>query len=224
MKTIVLHGDDEKKLYERLQKFIETARKRSWEVTFLDDLNMSLQEVLSGTSLFEAERFFILRDVKRLGKKETEWLKEKSETLSGNLIIYHEGTLGAILLKSLPKDTKIEEFKLPKLIWGFLEMIRPGNSGQVIKVFHQIITTEAPELVFALIARHFKDLYLIKMDSAGTNLPSWRASKLKKQADSFTEESLKGFINSLAKIDIEVKTSKSDLVSSLDLLIVKSLE
>ncbi len=224
MKIIVLHGDDEKKLYQRLQRFIETAKKRSWEVTFLDDPSLSLQETLSGTSLFETERFFILRDIKKLGKKEIEWINKKLETLSGNLIIYHEGTIGAILLKSLPKTTTVEEFKLPKLIWSFLEMIRPGNSTQVIKIFHQIIETEAPELVFALIARHFKDLYLVKLNEGSLSIPSWRASKLKSQANSFTEEQLKQFINSLAKIDIEVKTSKASLVSSLDLLFVKSLE
>jgi len=29
MKIIVLHGDDERKLYERLSKFIDTAKSRS---------------------------------------------------------------------------------------------------------------------------------------------------------------------------------------------------
>lgn len=37
MKIIILHGDDNVKSYERLKKFIDTARNRSWEVSFLDE-------------------------------------------------------------------------------------------------------------------------------------------------------------------------------------------
>src|SRR6185369_4746558 len=107
---------------------------------------------------------------------------------------------------------------------NFLDLIKPGNSDQVIRMFHQIIETEAVELVFALIARQMKDLYLVKMDTNSVQIPSWKASKLKSQANAFTAEELKHFISSLADIDIEAKTSKSDLVSSLDLLFVKSLE
>ena len=64
MKIIILHGDDEKKLYERLSKFVEIARSRSWEVDYLDDPKESIQENLSSTSLFGAERFFKIRNQK----------------------------------------------------------------------------------------------------------------------------------------------------------------
>ena len=70
MKIIILQGDDERRLYERLVKFIETARSRSWEVAYLDDPALSIQEQLSSSSLFGSERFFIVRDISRLGKKE----------------------------------------------------------------------------------------------------------------------------------------------------------
>ena len=77
MKLLILHGDDQIKLYARFQKFIETAKSRSWEIAYLDDVR-SIKESLSASSLFGAERFFVLRDVKRLGKSEIEWLKKHS--------------------------------------------------------------------------------------------------------------------------------------------------
>ncbi|HET7099170.1 MAG TPA: hypothetical protein VFI61_02990 [Patescibacteria group bacterium] len=194
MKTIVLHGDDERKVYERLERFVETAKKRSWEVIFLDESNLSLQEVLSGTSLFETERFFILRDIKKLGKKEIDWLNKKTEGLSGNLIIYNEGIVGAILLKSLPKDTKVEEFKLPQLLWKFLD-------NMSVKGLHEIIKTEPIEFVFVMIAWKFKKKYLTS-----------------------PTPKIKEIINKLAQIDVDVKTSKADLLSSLDLLFIKNLQ
>jgi DNA polymerase III delta subunit len=223
MKIIILEGDDERKLYERLTKFVEIANGRSWEVAYLDDPALSIQEQLSSTSLFGNERFFIIRDIARLGKKELEWISKKSKDLPGNLIVYHEGYVPAGILKALP-DAKIEEFKLPVILWNFLDGLYPGNSAKSIKQFHQIISREAPEFIFTLIAKLFRDLYWVKVDDKSLPYPSWRMGKLKSQSSKFTPEQLKLIISTLAEIDINVKTSKADLISSLDLLILKQLE
>lgn len=69
MKIILLHGEDTIKSYERLKKFIDTAKNRSWEVVNVDQSPTSFEETLSSTSLFGNERFFILRDIKKLVKK-----------------------------------------------------------------------------------------------------------------------------------------------------------
>lgn len=224
MKIIILHGDDERKLYDRLSKFVETAKSRSWEVSYLDDPALSIQEQLSSSSLFGGERFFVVRDIVRLGKKEVEWLAKKSGDLSGTLIIYHEGYISQAILKSLPKDVKLEEFKLPVILWNFLDGIYPGNSERSIKTFHQLIGKEAPEFIFTLIAKLFRDLYWVKTDPMSLPYPSWRVGKLKPQASKFTIDQLKYLIGKLAEIDIKVKTSKSDLTSELDLLMIKQLE
>lgn len=224
MKIIVLHGEDTEKVYLRLKKFIETAKSRSWEVVYLDESPFTFQESLSAVSLFDSERFFILKEIKKLGKKEFEWLNKKYEGLAGNLIIYHEGVLNATFLKSLPKDAKVEEFKVPKILWTFLEHIYPGNSEKVLKEFHQIIERDAPEFLFTLIVRQMRDVYWVKIDARSTGFADWKVNKLKYQADKFSVEKLMLFINRLAEIDVEVKTSKTDLVSALDLLIIKILE
>lgn len=224
MKIIVLHGDDERKLYERLSKFVETAKSRSWEVSYLDDPSVSIPVTLSSTSLFTKERFFILRDIKKIGKSEIDWIKKNSQKIPGNLIIYHEGYVPVAITKGFSGDLKIEEFKLPKLIFSFLDTIYPGNATQIIKTLHKVVETQAIEFVFALIAKHLRDLYWVKTEPGNTNFPSWKISKLKFQASKFTNNSLKEIISRLSEIDIEVKTSNADLLSELDLLIIKQLE
>jgi len=224
MKVIVLHGDDEKRLYERLQKFIDVAHARSWEVSFIDEANQSFEEILSATSLFGSEQFFILKDVKKLGKKEFSWLNKRYTELSGNLIIYYEGTLNATTLKSFPADSKIEEFRLPVLLWNFLDNLIPGKGEFSVKTLHKIIEKNPVEFVFSLIAKHFRDLYWVKIDAVSAGFPFWKLNKLKSQASKFTEEKLRELISLLAKIDVEVKTSKADLTSELDLLLLKHLE
>lgn len=223
MKIIFLHGEDTNKSYERLHKFIETAKKRSWEVNYVDESNLLLQETLSSVSLFATERFYILRDVRRFGKKEIEWLNKKYTDLSGNFIIYHEGTVGSAFLKSLPKDTKVEEFKLPKVIFLFLESFYPRNFKSCLMTFHKVVEIEPVEFIVALLARHLKDLYLIKIDDSSLSYPSWRISKLRNQSKNFSKEELKSIISDLAEIDILSKTSKLNIINSLDLLIVSKL-
>jgi DNA polymerase III delta subunit len=224
MKIIVLHGEDEKKIYERLQKFISVAKERGWEVTHLDESDSPIQEQLSARSLFSKNRFFILRDTSRLGKKELQWLSRYYEKLDGTLIIYHEGVVGATILKSLSKESKIEEFKLPVLLWNFLDEMVPGNSVKLIKDFHKIIEREAPEFLITLISRLMRDLYWVKVDPKSVQLPPWRDQKLKNQASHYPVERLQEIISSLSEIDIKVKSSKANLTDELDLLIIKQLE
>lgn len=224
MKIIILHGDDTGKSYLRLKKFIDVARERSWEVSYIDESDKSFEEILSASSLFGSEQFFILKDIKKLGKKETTWLNKKYKELPGNLIIYFEGTLNATMLKSLPGDSKIEEFKLPVLLWNFLDNLVPGKAEYSLKTLHKILEKEPVEFVFSLIARHFKDLYWVKADAPSTGFPFWKINKLREQASKFQTSELQEIVSDLSDIDIEAKTSKSDLISELDLLLFKHLE
>lgn len=184
MQLIVLHGEDTHKSYERLTKFMDTAKSRSWEV--LDyDLNS-----IQNQSLFEKERFYILRDYKLLTKK----ILLQLERYPGNLIIYHAGNIPSLFTKLLPKNTKIEKYDIPKLIFKFLDNIN-------LKSFHEIIKTEPVEFIFAMIVWKYKRKYM---------------------QNSTKEIGL--IINKLAQIDMDAKTGKADLTLSLDLLIAKHLE
>jgi hypothetical protein len=168
MKTILLHGDYTQASYERLQKFIKVAKKRGWEIQRINsNKSLSLPEALTSTALFVSNRLFVLEDVRSIKKQELDWLAKKSVKIEGNLVIYHGGFLPQTILKSLPKDTKIEEFKLPRLIFIFLDSFFPKNSKKALKLFHQVSEKEPVEFVFALLARHLRDLYWVKVDIKG---------------------------------------------------------
>lgn len=207
MKIFVIHGENTLESYSRFSKFSSEAKRRNWEVS-----DYSLDAVTT-PSLFGKERFFVLRDYKLLTKKEIEILIH----YSGNLVIYFEGLLPISFLKTLPKDSKIETFELPKIIFKFLESFS-------LTLFHQLIETQPVELVFNMIGRQIRDLYWVKVDSKTNIFPSWKLAKLRNQAGMFDAEKLAEIISKLSEIDHEVKTGKSDLVTSLDLLIVKNLQ
>lgn len=212
MKTIVLHGEETVKSYDRLKRFLDEAKKRDWEVIF--------DQFPYIPSLFGKSRLTVYRDYKILTASDIKSIPK----YDGTLVIFHEETLPLTFLKSLPKNTKIEEFKLPVLVWNFLDGIVPGNSERLVKTLHTIISKEPIEFIFTMMARRIKELYWVFVDPDSIGYPSWRISKLKSQASKFSEKLLKEIIADLAQIDIEVKTSKADLLSALDLLIIKKLE
>jgi hypothetical protein len=212
MKIIVLHGDDTAKSYERLSKFIETAKKRSWEIV--------TNEFPNTPSLFGTERLIIYRDFTLLSKNDI----KNFDRFEGTLVIYHQGELPQTFIKQMPPDFKMEKFELPKILFTFLESFYPGNGIRSIKLLHDLVKNSAVELVFFMLARHLKDLYWVSIDPKTNQYQSWRLSKLQSQSEKFGIEKLKQIISKLSDIDILVKTSKADLLTELDLLIVKHLE
>lgn len=212
MKIIVLHGDDTEKSYERLMKFVDAAKKRNWEII--------TNEFPNTPSLFGTDRLIIYRDFSLLTKNDI----KNFDRFDGTLVVYHNGDLPQTFLKMMPADFKMEKFELPKILFTFLESFYPGNSIHALKLLHDLTSSSAIELTFFMLARHLKDLYWVSIDPSTSVYPSWRLSKLKFQAEKFGIEKLKQIISELADIDIMVKSSKTDLLTSLDLLIVKQLE
>jgi len=205
MKIIVLHGDYTTKLYERLNKFIDVAKKRDWEI--------ANDEISQTPSLFNKERLTIVRKYNLISKKDIPNILK----IPGTLVIYNEGTVPQTFLKELPEETKVEEYKLPKIIWNFLDHIS-------VKLLHEVIKTEPIEFVFSLLSKRFRDLYWVKTEPRTMNYAHWQISKLKKQSEKYTTREVVQIINKLAEIDIKVKTSKADLISELDLLLISKLE
>lgn len=183
MRIIVLHGTDTQKSYERLTKFIDEAKKRQWQIT-----DYSLQDI-ENQSLFDENKFYILKDYKLLDKKVVEKLKK----YTGNLIVYTAGLHPAIHLKMLNPD-KTEKFELPQLLWKFLDKMTTEG-------LHQLIKTNAPEYILAMIAWKLKQNYLKN--------PTPHSSLL---------------ISRLAEIDIKSKTSNASLPLLLDLFIAKHIQ
>lgn len=221
MKIIILHGDHTGALYERLKKFQEVAIKRGW---LIEEIEPSLlKEKVLSPSLIAPGQLFLLRGIKGLGKNDLLWLKKNSQKLPGTLVVYNEGILSPTFLKSLPKEATIEEYKLPKLVFQLLDSLYPGNSKRALILLHQTLEKEPPEFVFYLVARYYRDLYWVKV---GNGLPyqAWRVGKLKALAKRYSENSLKEALRKLSRIDIDIKTGKTNAFLSLDLFLANALE
>jgi DNA polymerase III delta subunit len=222
MKIILIHGEHTLKAYERLQKLISVAKGRGWDIRRVGKAG-ELPEKTVASGLFEEENIVVVKNAKNLSKDDIKWLN-KNKDKKVTILIHNPGLLTKTFIKKLPSVEKNEEYKLTKKIWTFLDSFFPGNAKAALTMFHEVIEKDAPEFVFALLARQLRDVYWVKKDAKTMSLPGWRIGKLKRQAGHFSEKKLKEIISQMAEIDVKVKTSKANLVQSLDFLIISQLE
>jgi len=146
------------------------------------------------------------------------------DKFEGTLVIYHDGQFPATFLSCYLKIQRSRKFKLPVILLEFPERINPRKFGQKCQTISSNIERDAPEFIITLIAKLFRDLYWVKTDPSTLPYQNWRIQKLKSQSLKFTIDQLKYLIDKLSEIDIKSQNFKADLVSELDLLIIKQLE
>ncbi len=220
MKIVCVFGEESLGSYKRFSHIVDTTKKRNWE--HLDVLpTHSLSEVLASGSLFSNERLITAHDAQKISIKDYEWLSKHNSEYEGRLLLYFPNTIPAAVKKLLPKDTVYEEFKQKKELFMFLESIEPNRGQLLIKQFHRIIETDAPELVLAMLGRHVRDLAWVKSGSIGLAAPPWRLQKLTRQAQKFSSDKLKQFIHDLSDADIKSKSGGGDITLLLDIIFIK---
>lgn len=224
MKIIVLHGDDYIKSTERLKTFREVAENRGWEYQRVSDSSANIVEVLSGQSLFVGDKLVVIDDTKLVSTSVAKWIEKNQKNYTTTLVIYSDKKLPSTLIKLLPKDTKIEESKLPTKLWTLLDSFYPGNVKIFIKLLHEVVATEPIELIFSLLSKQLRDIYWVTIDESSFPQKGWRTNKLKSIGKFFSIKSLKEIIGEFAEIDIKSKTSDSNLLDLLDFIAISKLK
>jgi len=225
MKIILLHGEYYLGAYKRLTKFVKVAKERSWGIENISNKGvLNLKELLVSQNLFEEERLFVIDGLANLSKSDYQWIKNNADNIEGNLVIVNTSKLSKNQINKFPKNIlKIEEFKLPKTIFNFLDSLDPNKKRQIILDIENLINYYPIEFIFSMTAKHICDLYKAKI-GCSFKYPSWRVSNLKKQSNRFSESQLKLLISELAMADIKAKTSRMSLKESLDLIMLTKLE
>ncbi|OGM01912.1 hypothetical protein A2115_00495 [Candidatus Woesebacteria bacterium GWA1_41_8] len=225
MKITTIHGDNTPESFNYLQQLVDSFKNKGFEISRISEgTSFSLPETLSSSNLFGKNYVYILQNPKTLSSKDMEWIKKKGSGISAELIIYQSSQMPSALLKTISQISEVREFKLPKTIFAFLDSFAPGNASKCLVLLHTLLKRQAPEFVFAALARHVRDLYWVKVAPRDLDYPEWRLTKLRMQSDKFSEDKLTKIINSLARIDLASKTSKQGLAPSLDLLIASRLQ
>ena len=231
---LILHGDDLVKSREALTDQKQQAKEEDQEIISLLGKSLelsSLVQALESNSLFGKKKLVVIENLFSLPKSRTKdkvltYLKNQStisnQQLTIKLVIWEEKQIDGRLLKSFSK-AKVKSFKLPTVIFKFLDFLEPNNPKSTLSLFHQILKTENPEMVFYMVARRVRELIIAKdLGKVGlTKCAPWQQSRLLSQANKFSLEELLKIHRDLLKIDWQVKTGRTglSLETLLDLLI-----
>ena len=224
MKILLIHGDNTFESYQRLNIVLTNSKDKGYRIEIIDKNEINFQERIIAKSLFREKTVFLLENISILKKNDFNWIKKNISINDLFLIIYNDGSLGKTIINSFPKDTKVEEYKLPQLLWKFLDSFYPGNDRKTLQLLNECVKNNPIEFIFSMLSRHLKDLYWVKIEPKGLEYQEWRITKLQNQADKFAKSLLKNIIKEMSEIDLKVKTSKGELLPSLDFMILSKLE
>ncbi len=227
---LLIHGDNLLASRNYLFQLLRKSKEQKEEVLVLDGETVKLEDLkqaLETRSLFGQAKLVI---VENLLSRKPATLKEKfinyfsSLKPSSSLILWEEKIIPASLLKKIGTLFTVKLFKIPPLIFQFLDALCPGNQSMMLQKLHQL-KSEPPELIFYLLVRRMSQLILGRSlgQSAFVGLAPWQRAKLLAQSQKFKLEQLTSFYQKLLSVEKRVKTGQTlrSLLCHLDFLLAE---
>lgn len=205
---------------------LKLARQKGLEIFRLEGKSLdwtNFTQVLESDSLFQSGKSIFIENLFSLPKSS---LKEKLFSLlkkncDMDVFIWEGKNLTKTQQGEFPKGFLFHQYKIPAMIFRFLDDLKPGNSKKNLENFHQCLLSDDPEMIFQMIIRQVRLLTLAKDGEKYLPGASWQKAKIFSQSRQFSKELLKDIYHRLLEIDFQQKTSQTpfNLASSLDLLI-----
>lgn len=213
----IIHGDD---IVASRNRFLEEKTGITHAVFFEGEKieQAELANTLSSTMLFgELESVFISELFsKKKQSKDLAAVIDLLQKTDTQVIVWESKSLTPKQLASLPK-ARVTVYKLPQLLFAFLDNLKPGNGERLIVLFHQLLQQTEVEMVFHMIVRQFRILLALSDSNAAEvidevrKLSPWQQKKLISQASLFSQEALIAHHQKLFTIDLSAKTGNASL-------------
>lgn len=224
--TTIFHGDNFVASRQALNHLLDSLKSTTPNLTLnrfeakktqVEDLAQALESA----SLFGHDQLVIIENLLSLPRssQKSTLINILLKNLDKHLIIWEKKSLSPSLKKQFSSAT-LKEFKLPSIIFKFLDSLKPGQVKTSLQLLHQCYQKDAPELVFYMLCRRVSQLIQAK-DSQSLKLAPWQKAKLKSQVQNFTLKKLLSLHRQLLDLDYHLKTGQTDLSVStqLDLLL-----
>lgn len=120
----------------------------------------------------------------------------------------------------LLKGAAVKEFKPDMSIFKLVDACYPGNLKNFLRILNDLPIKIDDGFIFIMLARHIRNLLLIKSGETNSKLQSWQVYKLKGQARHWELNSLTSFYDGLHRIDVSSKTGRNpfSIKKSLEIL------
>lgn len=205
---ILLHGDNTVKSRDELVLIRKKWSDGGMEVVVLDGTKAELSEIkqnLESSSLFGADRAVVVEGLltSKKSKRQEEIIEYLAAENASNVALWEAKKLDG---RKIKKFGEVKEFTVGKLMFVFLECMRPKNNRQMTELFQKVVVTDAPELVFFMMTRQVR--MLLEVLSGEYKGPGWLRNKLMSQARAFGEDGLLDLHAKLFEIERKIKTGR----------------
>ena len=213
----LLHGDYIEASRGELRRLIDGA-KSAKEIRQLDGGSLdegTLMQAVESSSLFGGSTLVVVeRLFAKLGRQQKRIASIASLIQSAkgsDIILWEDKELSAGTVKQLGVGANVRLFKLPVLIFQFLDNLRPGNVKSSLETYQKLVATEPAELVFSMVVSRMRQLIQLSDGVVPTRLAGWQATRLTLQAKSFTMDKLLVMYKKLHDIEVSIKNGTSAL-------------
>ena len=177
----------------------------------------------SESSLFASKRAYFTQSLnKKVFKKMSDRNEKKIQAIisSKEIQVFDwEEETSSRDLKSI-KGIIVKEFKPDKNIFKLLDSCYPGNLKRFIDTLNILSESTEDIFIFIMLARHMRNILIIKTGEKIPKLMSWQIGKLANQAKYWELKNLINFYQGLHRIDVNSKTNGTpfSVKKSLDIL------
>ena len=187
-----------------------------------------LDEALLSNSLFSDSKTVVVESFTKLKPETKIWelLGKFENDKKVDVVLWDDTDLGK---RKFSKSVQVFNFIFPKFYYMFLDSFEP-SSKKSFELLGEVLKTLNSEQVLYGLVRRVRQLLVIKSNnysdfSEFKQMQSWQISKLKKQAELWTESQLKKAFISFAQLDEKIKTSglTMPLASHLDMILLSDL-
>lgn len=218
---LIIHGDDTTSsrnyYFEQKEKLKNPILLNGDGLTY-DQIfqNLENRTFFDDKPILLVENFFTKTKSNSIeAKKIIEYINQTKEF---EIIFWENSELSKTALAQL-KNSKAMLFSFPKVLFTFLDSIKPQNGQRLVELFHELQKTMATELILFMLIRQFR--LLISQAGTGSKqidetkrMAPWQLSKLKGQFKSFNKDNLISLYRKLFDIDLGHKSGK--FANSLD--------
>lgn len=173
-----------------------------------------LTQSLESDSLISQTKLVILDNILSGLKPRSKNLNQILEIIARNsqnneIVICENREMPSGTVKALGVNIRIQLLKTPRVIFQFLDSLRPGSAMPALRSLNQVLSADAGELVFAVLTTRVRQLIMVKDGQTPDKVQSWQAGKLTSQAGFFTMDKLLTMHQKLLEIDYAIKSGSA---------------
>jgi len=229
----IIHGDD---LTSSRNYFLDIKQKQKDAILY-DGNKITITDLvqnIEGSSLFGDTKTIFIEELLTKVKKKDLNVKEILNFIVKNskestFVLWESSVLSKRDLIFF-NQAVVKVFKLPRNIFIFLDNLKPNNSKNLLKLFHQVLISGIKEeLILFMMQRQIRILLTLSepCDSEPieelVRLAPWQLDKLKRQTRFFDLTRLKKIYKKLYEIEVGQKTGSLllSLSQSIDFLLLE---